>query len=163
MGSRRRAREGLGAPPPSTKWALPIRHDFWRNVAIPPSAVNAFLSSGAAANVLQRAQFAIPPIASGIQRLVAYFDLLGKPYYPPNSSRVCAWGSLFNPGRTFVQYVAHLSKACQPHRRFYRVARFLCSGGLSWAQKGAIPQLQIRQLYISPRRYSVSVTWNSRI
>ena len=53
------------------------------------------------------------PIASGIQCWVAYCDLQGYPYFPPSSSRVCAWGSLFHPGGTFAQYVAHLSKACQ--------------------------------------------------
>ena len=77
------------------------------------ATVQAFLVSGASVNVLRQAQYSMGPIASGIQCRVAYCDLVGQPYFPPTSSRVCAWGSLFSPGGSFAQYVAHLTKACQ--------------------------------------------------
>ena len=38
---------------------------------------------------------------------------MNQPYYPPTTERVCAWATLFKPGRSFGQYLAHLIKGCQ--------------------------------------------------
>ena len=78
-----------------------------------PAAIQRFLSTGVAVNILRQSEFALPGIASGIQCWTAYCDLQGYPYYPPTSARVCAWASIFNPGRSFGQYLSHLIKGCQ--------------------------------------------------
>ena len=77
-----------------------------------PEVIHSFLASGSAVNVLRQAEYTLPCIASGIQCWAAYCDLTNSPYYPPTSERVCAWATLFRPGRSFGNYLAHLAKAC---------------------------------------------------
>ena len=38
---------------------------------------------------------------------------MGAPYFPPTSSLILRWSTIFKPGRTFGGYIAHLAKACQ--------------------------------------------------
>ena len=79
----------------------------------PTESVRRFLATGSAVNILRQAETALPSIASGIQCWAAYCDLMGCPYYPPTTERVCAWATIFNPGGSFGQYLAHLIKGCQ--------------------------------------------------
>ena len=111
--SHKRALEGLGVPASFDKAGPAAKARMLAEGDNAHTAAQAFLSSGASVNVLRQAQYSTGSIASGIQCWIAFCDLQGHPYFPPTSSRVCAWGSLFQPGGTYAQYVAHLSKGCQ--------------------------------------------------
>ena len=78
-----------------------------------PDTIQRYLPTGVAVNVLRQSEYALGGIASGIQCWTSYCDLKGHPYYPPTSARVCAWATIFNPGKSFGQYLGHLIKACQ--------------------------------------------------
>ena len=53
----------------------------------------------------------LPKVWSGIASYMRFCDLLGRPPFPPTAETVQLWGSTFNPGRAFSQYLAHRSKA----------------------------------------------------
>ena len=76
------------------------------------SSINSFLSSGVPVNILRQAEYSLGSIASGVQCWIAYCNLIGHPFFPPTTQRVCSWSTLFKAGGTFGLYVAHLSKAC---------------------------------------------------
>ena len=111
--SHKRDMGKLGVPPDFDKAGPAAKARLLAEGDNGPSAVQAFSPSGAPINVLRQAKFSMKSIASGIQCWVAYCNLAGQPHFPPTSDRVCVWGTLFQPGGSFTQYVAHLAKACQ--------------------------------------------------
>ena len=78
-----------------------------------PTDITSFLNTGAQVNTLRQVQGSLRSVASGVQCWASFCDLVGAPYFPPTSSLILRWSTLFKPGRTFGGYVAHLAKACQ--------------------------------------------------
>ena len=72
-----------------------------------------FLNTGAQVNILHQVQDSLKSVASGIQCYASFCDLLQVPYFPPATETILRWSSLFSPGRSFGQYLSHVSKACQ--------------------------------------------------
>ena len=78
---------------------------------VSPDSAISFLNTGVQVNALRQAQGSLRCGAAGVQRWASLCDLLGVAYFPRTSTPVLRWGALFNPSRTFVCYVARLSKA----------------------------------------------------
>lgn len=72
-----------------------------------------FLNTGSQLNILRQVQSSLRSVAAGVQCWASFCDLIDIAYFPPSAHSVLKWSSLFNPGKTFGLYVAHLSKACQ--------------------------------------------------
>lgn len=109
--THRRARQVLDVPEKFNTPGPAAEVHLLAAVDNSPEATHRSLATGISANAIRHAERALPVIASGAQRWVAYCDLLGKPYFRPTSSRVCAWAMLFNPVGRFGQYLSHLIKA----------------------------------------------------
>ena len=78
-----------------------------------PETLNSFLNTGAQVNTLRQVQGSLRSVASGVQCWASFCDLVDAPYFPPTAALVLRWSTVFNPGRSFGGYVAHLAKACQ--------------------------------------------------
>ena len=83
--------------------------------AVNPSgeALSRFLNTGDQLNTLRQVQDSLRSATSGVQRCASLCDLIRTAYFPPLAHTVLRWGSIFNPGKTFSLYLAHLGKACQ--------------------------------------------------
>ena len=78
-----------------------------------PDVLTSFLNTGAQINTLRQVQGSLRCVSAGVQCWASFCDLVGAPYFPPTSSLILRWSTIFKPGRTFGGYVAHLAKACQ--------------------------------------------------
>ena len=78
----------------------------------PREQVMRFLNTGAQVNILRQVQDSLKPVAPGIQCYASCCDLLRIAYFPPATETVLRLSTLFAPGRSFAQYLSHLSKAC---------------------------------------------------
>ena len=79
----------------------------------PQSVVVRFLNTGAQVNILHQVQDSLKSVASGIQCYASFCDLIQTAYFPPATENILRWSTLFSPGRSFGQYLSHVSKACQ--------------------------------------------------
>ena len=75
--------------------------------------ITRFLNTGAQVNTLHQVQDSLKSVDSGIQCYASFCDLVQVPYSPPATETISRWSSLFSPGRSFGQYLSHVSKACQ--------------------------------------------------
>ena len=102
---------GLGAEYEAAGPAARIR--ILELARAPIESLTSFLNTGAQVNTLRQVQGSLRSVASGVQRWASFCDLVGAPYFPPTSTLILRWSTIFKPGRTFGGYVAHLAKACQ--------------------------------------------------
>ena len=63
-------------------------------------------------NILKSCDLRLKRLAAGIRCWGAFRDLMGRPHFLSTEEAVLAWPARFPAGRTFLQYLPHLEKAC---------------------------------------------------
>ena len=107
------ARTEMGLDPAFDKAGPAACIRFLEKAHASSDSLIAFLNTGDQVNTLRQVQGSLRCVAAGVQCWASFCDLLGVAYFPPNSTLILRWSTLFKPGRTFGEYVAHLAKACQ--------------------------------------------------
>ena len=106
-----------------------------------------YLTLGADINIIRTVKGSLRSVMSGVASYSRFFDLMGRPSFPPTEDTVQLWSATFKPNKTFHQYLAHLQKAClllhHPIAWLTPPDTQYCKG----AQKCAWPKLQIPKLH----------------
>ena len=92
-----RARLAIDVPDEFDEMGPAKKAESWVSGNNDTRPIETCLATGGHVNILRRAQYSLPSIASGIQCRVAYCNMMRRPFPPPNPQRVCAWATLFNP------------------------------------------------------------------
>ena len=73
--------------------------------------VDLLLKTGSKLNILRAVKGPLPSVSSGISNYIRFCKLVRRPFFPVAEETVKLRPATFNPGKTFIMYLAHLQKA----------------------------------------------------
>ena len=104
-------KEELSPPPDYELLSMANKCTSLANCGAGNFRIHRFLDLGAKRNTLRAFACSLRPAASGMQSYLNFCPFMQRPTFPVCSDAVLLWSATFRPGRTFAQYIAHLTKA----------------------------------------------------